>query len=82
MASGSAPATRSTEPPTPDQPTPIERWSASGNGRPVRKTAAIGSSSSVRPARYPARIAVFSDVFVVDETRSAVSVQRRMFAMV
>ena len=28
-----------------DQPRPAARWSASGNGRPVRKTAAIGSSS-------------------------------------
>ena len=38
--------------PRPAQPTPIDRWSASGNGRPVRNTAAIGSSSGDRPARY------------------------------
>ena len=29
------------------QPRPVARWSASANGRPVRKTAAIGSSSGV-----------------------------------
>ena len=34
-----------------DQPRPAARWSASGNGRPVRKTAAIGSSSGVRARR-------------------------------
>ena len=34
-----------------DQPRPADRWSASGNGRPVRKTAAIGSSSGVRLRR-------------------------------
>ena len=28
------------------QPMPVARWSASGNGRPVRKTTAIGSSSA------------------------------------
>ena len=32
-----------------DQPRPAARWSASANGRPVRKTAAMGSSSAVRP---------------------------------
>ena len=79
---GRRPPRASTEPPSPAQPTPIERWSASGNGRPVRNTAAIGSSSGVRPRRYSARIAVFSDVFVVAATRSAISVQRRMIAMV
>ena len=42
----------------------------------------MGSSSGERPARYAPRIAVFSDVFVVAATRSAVSVQRRMFPMV
>ena len=50
-ASASAPATRRIAPDRPDQPRPIERWSVSGNGRPVRKTAAIGSSSGVRAAR-------------------------------
>jgi hypothetical protein len=30
------------------QPRPAARWSASANGRPVRKTAAIGSSSGER----------------------------------
>ncbi len=57
--------------------------SISGNGRPVRKTAATGSSSgsSVREVGRR-RIAVFSEVFVVAETRSATSLQRRMAAMV
>ena len=31
-----------------DQPRPAARWSASAKGRPVRKTAAIGSSSGER----------------------------------
>ena len=64
------------------QPIPAVRWSASGNGRPVRKTAAIGSSSGVRLRRYSARRAVFSEVRVVAATRSASSLQRRMAAMV
>ena len=34
-----------------DQPRPVARWSASGNGRPVRKTAAIGSSSARQAAQ-------------------------------
>ena len=34
-----------------DQPRPVARWSASGNGRPVRKTAATGSSSGERLRR-------------------------------
>ena len=34
-----------------DQPRPAARWSASANGRPVRKTAAIGSSSGDRSRR-------------------------------
>ena len=34
-----------------DQPRPAARWSASANGRPVRKTAATGSSSGVRVRR-------------------------------
>ena len=39
----------------PAQPTPIERWSASGNGRPVRNTAAIGSSSGVEAGEVVGR---------------------------
>jgi hypothetical protein len=50
-ASASAPATRRTAPLIPDHPTPIVRWSVSGNGRPVRNTAATGSSSGVSVAR-------------------------------
>jgi len=34
-----------------DQPRPAARWSASANGRPVRKMAAIGSSSGLRVRR-------------------------------
>ena len=34
-----------------DQPRPVARWSASANGRPVRKIAAIGSSSGDRVRR-------------------------------
>ena len=33
------------------QPRPAARWSASANGRPVRKTAAIGSSAGDRSRR-------------------------------
>src|SRR3954453_18615971 len=61
-----------------DQPSPAARWSASANGRPVRKTAAIGNSSGVRLRRYSARSAVFSDVRLVAASRSASSLQRRM----
>ena len=34
-----------------DQPRPAARWSASANGRPVRKIAAIGSSAGVNARR-------------------------------
>src|SRR3954451_24393384 len=64
------------------QPMPVARWSASGKGRPVRKTTAIGSSSSSSVRRYSARSPVFSEVRVVEATRSASSLQRRMRAMV
>ncbi len=66
----------------PTQPRPMVRWSDSGNGRPARNTAATGRSSDGSDARYAARICVFSDVLVVAATRSAVSLQRRMGAMV
>ena len=39
---GRPPATSATVVTIADQPRPVARWSASGNGRPVRKTAAIG----------------------------------------
>ena len=39
------------------QPMPVARWSASGKGRPVRNTTAIGSSSASRVRRYSARSA-------------------------
>ena len=46
-ARGRRPPTRATASAIVAQPMPVARWSASGNGRPVRNTTAIGSSSGV-----------------------------------
>ena len=50
-AGGGAPASFVTAAEIAAQPRPIVRWSASANGRPVRNTAAIGSSSGLRARR-------------------------------
>ena len=53
-----------------------------GKGRPEKYVTASGSSAGVSERRYSARVATFSEVRLVAATRSAVSLQRRIRAMV